>query len=53
MRCCCRRTLADGAAELEARAEFDAFDLRKARMLRPEVSLEWMISGAWGAEAQR
>ena len=33
-----------GVAELEARAEFDAFELRKARMLRPEVTLEWMIS---------
>jgi ATP-dependent helicase/nuclease subunit B len=28
--------------ELDARAEFDAFELRKARMLRPEVSLEWL-----------
>ncbi len=25
-----------------ARAEFDAFELRRARMLRPEVSLEWL-----------
>lgn len=25
-----------------ARAEFDAFELRKARILRPEVSLDWL-----------
>ena len=30
--------------ELGARAEFDAFELRKARMLRPEVSLDWLIA---------
>ncbi len=42
-----------GAAELEARAEFDAFELRKARMLRPEVTLEWMIiAGGRVAETQ-
>jgi probable DNA repair protein len=40
---------AGGAAELEARAEFDAFELRKARMLRPEVTLEWMIDAADGS----
>jgi ATP-dependent helicase/nuclease subunit B len=28
--------------ELSARAEFDAFELRRARMLRPEVSLDWL-----------
>jgi probable DNA repair protein len=28
--------------ERGARAEFDAFELRKARMLRPEVSLDWL-----------
>lgn len=28
--------------ELGVRAEFDAFELRKARMLRPEVSLDWL-----------
>jgi ATP-dependent helicase/nuclease subunit B len=28
--------------ERGARAEFDAFELRRARMLRPEVSLEWL-----------
>jgi probable DNA repair protein len=30
-------------AGLGARAEFDAFDLRKAKMLRPEISLTWLI----------
>lgn len=29
--------------ERSARAEFDAFELRRARMLRPEISLEWMV----------
>ncbi|RSL15430.1 putative DNA repair protein [Edaphobacter aggregans] len=29
--------------ERGARAAFDAFELRKARMLRPEISLEWLI----------
>jgi ATP-dependent helicase/nuclease subunit B len=38
-----------GFAELEARAAFDAFELRKARMLRPEVTLEWMISKVEGS----
>jgi len=28
--------------ERGARAEFDAFELRRARMLRPEISLEWL-----------
>ena len=37
------------AAELEARAAFDAFELRKARMLRPEATLEWMISKVEGS----
>lgn len=34
------------AAEEEygARAEFDAFELRRAKLLRPEVSLEWMVA---------
>ena len=42
-----------GAAELEARAEFDAFELRKARMLRPEVTLEWMISKVNGSRKRK
>ncbi|HEY6375628.1 MAG TPA: hypothetical protein VIX90_08900, partial [Edaphobacter sp.] len=29
--------------ERGARAAFDAFELRKARMLRPEISLDWLI----------
>jgi ATP-dependent helicase/nuclease subunit B len=28
--------------ERGARAEFDAFELRQARMLRPEISLDWL-----------
>jgi ATP-dependent helicase/nuclease subunit B len=28
--------------ERSARAEFDAFELRRARMLRPEISLDWL-----------
>jgi ATP-dependent helicase/nuclease subunit B len=28
--------------ERGARAEFDAFELRRARMLRPEISLDWL-----------
>jgi ATP-dependent helicase/nuclease subunit B len=31
-----------GNGERSARAEFDAFELRKARMLRPEISREWL-----------
>ncbi len=31
-----------GRVERGARAEFDAFELRRARVLRPEVSLEWL-----------
>ena len=32
-----------GGAEASARAEFDAFELRGARMLRPETGLDWLI----------
>lgn len=35
--------LAATRSEHGARAEFDAFDLRRARLLRPEISLEWLI----------
>lgn len=31
-----------GGAEPSARAEFDAFELRIARLLRPETSLDWL-----------
>ena len=30
--------------EREKRAEFDAFELRKARILRPEITLDWLIA---------
>lgn len=30
-------------SERNARAAFDAFELRKARLLRPEVSLSWLV----------
>jgi probable DNA repair protein len=39
-----------GSEERGARAEFDAFELRKAKMLRPEVSLEGLISRVEGAK---
>jgi probable DNA repair protein len=32
--------------ERGARAEFDAFELRKARLLRPELSIEWLSKTA-------
>ncbi|CAN5435717.1 PD-(D/E)XK nuclease family protein [soil metagenome] len=35
---------ADGRGALGARAEFDAFGLRRAKMLRPEISLEEMAT---------
>ena len=39
------------AAETEhvARAEFDAFELQRAKMLRPEISLEWLITAIEGS----
>lgn len=36
-------------AEYGARAEFDAFELRRAKLLRPEVSLEWLIKAIEGS----
>ena len=30
--------------ERGARAEFDAFELRKAKILRPEITLDWLIA---------
>jgi ATP-dependent helicase/nuclease subunit B len=36
-------------AERGARAEFDAFELRRARMLRPEISLEGLIAAVEGS----
>ncbi|MCU1322959.1 MAG: putative repair protein [Acidobacteriaceae bacterium] len=45
---------ADGRGALSARAEFDAFGLRRAKMLRPEISLEEMaklVEQARGLEA--
>jgi probable DNA repair protein len=35
--------LAANKAEYGARAEFDAFELRRAKLLRPEISLEWLM----------
>ena len=35
------------ADERTARAAFDAFDLRKARMLRPEISVEYLSGIIW------
>jgi ATP-dependent helicase/nuclease subunit B len=32
------------AGDLAARAEFDAFELRQSKLLRPEIALAWMIS---------
>jgi probable DNA repair protein len=36
-------------AEHSARAEFDAFELRHTKMLRPEISLEWLIRAIEGS----
>jgi probable DNA repair protein len=36
-------------AEHGARAEFDAFELRRAKLLRPEISLEWSIKAIEGS----
>jgi probable DNA repair protein len=36
--------------EWGARAEFDAFELRKARMLRPEISLERLLDAVSGSK---
>jgi ATP-dependent helicase/nuclease subunit B len=36
-------------AEYGARAEFDAFELRRAKLLRPEISLEWSIQAIEGS----
>ncbi|WP_348268949.1 PD-(D/E)XK nuclease family protein [Edaphobacter paludis] len=41
--------LASIATENGARAEFDAFELRRAKLLRPEISLEWLISALEGS----
>jgi len=35
--------------EAGARAEFDAFELRRAKLLRPEISLEWFIAALKGS----
>ncbi len=35
--------------EYGARAEFDAFDLRRAKLLRPEISLEWLMRAMEGS----
>ncbi len=37
------------ATERGARAEFDAFELRRAKMLRPEISLTWLIAAVEGS----
>jgi ATP-dependent helicase/nuclease subunit B len=41
--------LASVTTEDGARAEFDAFELRRAKLLRPEISLEWFISALEGS----
>jgi ATP-dependent helicase/nuclease subunit B len=33
-----------GDSEFGVRAAFDAYEMRKARMLRPEVSVDWLIA---------
>jgi probable DNA repair protein len=40
-----------GMAETEwgVRAEFDAFELRRAKLLRPEISLQWLITAIEGS----
>ncbi|MEO6911882.1 MAG: PD-(D/E)XK nuclease family protein, partial [Edaphobacter sp.] len=35
--------------ESSARAEFDAFELRRAKMLRPEISLQWLVTALEGS----
>jgi ATP-dependent helicase/nuclease subunit B len=35
--------------EYGVRAEFDAFELRRAKLLRPEISLQWMIKAIAGS----
>ncbi|MHB1021188.1 MAG: PD-(D/E)XK nuclease family protein [Acidobacteriaceae bacterium] len=34
----------NAASELPARARFDAYSLRKAKILKPEISLNWLLS---------
>ncbi|GGG83350.1 PD-(D/E)XK nuclease family protein [Edaphobacter dinghuensis] len=41
--------LAPLSTEYEARAEFDAFELRRAKRLRPEISLEWLVTAIEGS----
>lgn len=41
--------LAAISTEYGARAEFDAFELRRAKRLRPEISLEWLIATIEGS----
>lgn len=41
--------LAAAETEYAARAEFDAFELRRAKLLRPEVSLAWLIAAIEGS----
>jgi ATP-dependent helicase/nuclease subunit B len=44
------RYFAMTSEERGARAEFDAFELRKARMLRPEISLEGLFAAVSGSK---
>ncbi len=44
------RYFAPASEERAARAEFDAFELRKARMLRPEISLERLFAAVEGSK---
>ena len=44
------RYFAMTSEERSARAEFDAFELRKTRMLRPEISLEGLFAAVSGSK---
>jgi ATP-dependent helicase/nuclease subunit B len=44
------RHVAMTSEERGPRAEFDAFELRKARMLRPEISLDWLFAAVSGSK---
>lgn len=41
----------NSAAEVHARARFDAHHLRKAKILRPEISLDWLLTQIKGEPA--
>lgn len=41
--------LAPATTQNGARAEFDAFELRRTKLLRPEISLDWLITAIEGS----